>query len=246
MTLYYYEEKNPFGQWTPRLSHDDYPTEKTPSGGKRAVRNIHTVPEDMRMFDLKDLEKFFNPKSSEEPTPEVEADARPGDTTDDFIDLAISRGASIVWREQNIEQISFTPEQLTKFVNYLIDPAYTITALADMIHADNVKAGWWTDLKTGEDLHGKRNVPEMLALVHSEISEALEGHRKKLMDDKLPKRPMLRVELIDAMIRIFDMLGSEGNTEHPAGLIFQEKREYNANRADHKPENRMLAGGKAF
>ena len=245
MTLYYYEEKNAFGQWSPRVSHDDRPTEKTPSGGKRAVRNIQVVPEDMRMFDLSDLEKFFNPKTAEAEI-EIESDARPGDTTDDFIDLAISRGANILWNDQNIELVSFTPEQLTKFVKYLIDPAYVITALADMIHEDNVKAGWWTDLKTGEDLHGKRNIPEMLALVHSEISEALEGHRKKLMDDKLPNRPMLRVELIDAMIRILDMLGSEANQEHPAGLIFQEKRAYNANRADHKPENRLQAGGKAF
>ena len=121
-----------------------------------------------------------------------------------------------------------------------------ITALADEIHADNVKAGWWTDPKTGEDLHGKRNVPEMLCLIHSEISEAMEGYRKRLQDDKLPHRPMLRVELIDAMIRIFDLLGSEQNDEHPAGTIFQEKRAYNAQRADHKLENRLKPGGKAF
>ena len=128
-----------------------------------------------------------------------------------------------------------------------------ITCLADKIHADNVKAGWWTDLKTGEDLHGvdangkhKRNIPEMLMLIVSEVSEAMEGHRKKLNDDKLPHRPMLKVELIDAVIRILDLLGSEGNDAHPAGTIFMEKRDYNGNRADHKPENRKLAGGKDF
>lgn len=124
--------------------------------------------------------------------------------------------------------------------------ATLITDLSNGIHADNVKAGWWTDPKTGEDLHGKRNVPEMLCLIHSEISEAMEGYRKRLNDDKLPHRPMLRVELIDALIRIFDLLGSEQNDEHPAGTIFQEKRAYNANRADHKLENRLKPGGKAF
>lgn len=121
-----------------------------------------------------------------------------------------------------------------------------ITALADRIHADNVKVGWWTDLKTGEDLHGKRNVPEMLMLIVSEVSEAMEAHRKRLMDDKLPHRPGLRVELADAVIRILDLMGSEQNEEHPFGELFVEKRTYNAKRADHKPENRIKDGGKAF
>lgn len=121
-----------------------------------------------------------------------------------------------------------------------------LTALADRIHADNVKAGWWTDLKTGEDLHGKRNIPEMLMLTVSEVAEAMEAHRKRLMDDKLPHRPGLRVELADAVIRIFDLMGSQDNEEHPFGELLVEKRNYNASRADHKPENRIKDGGKAF
>lgn len=121
--------------------------------------------------------------------------------------------------------------------------AALIDNLVNEVHADNVRAGWWNDLHTGEPL--QRNVGELLCLVHSEISEAMEGHRKNLQDDKLPHRPMFRVELIDAMIRIFDILGRD-NREHRAGDIFMEKRAYNANRADHKPENRRLVGGKAF
>lgn len=121
-----------------------------------------------------------------------------------------------------------------------------LSALADRIHADNVEAGWWTDIKTGEDLHGKRNVPEMLCLIHSEISEGMEGHRKKLMDDKLPHRPMLRVEMADAVIRILDLMGSQDNDEHPFGTLLQEKRNFNRHRADHKVENRLKDGGKAF
>ncbi len=121
-----------------------------------------------------------------------------------------------------------------------------LTALADRIHKDNVRAGWWTDLKTGEDLHGKRNVPEMLMLIVSEVSEAMEAHRKRLMDDKLPHRPGLRVEMADAVIRILDLMGSEQNEAHPFGEIVTEKRAYNDKRADHKPENRLKDGGKAF
>ena len=83
----------------------------------------------------------------------------------------------------------------------------------------------------------------MLMLVVSEVVEGLEGHRKNLMDDKLPHRPMLEVELADAVIRILDMCGGLGLDLE--GAIF-EKLEYNANRADHKIENRLKENGKKF
>lgn len=103
--------------------------------------------------------------------------------------------------------------------------------------------GWWNDVVTGESLEGKRNVPEMLCLIHSEISEAMEGYRKNSMDDKLPHRTMLEVELADALIRIYDMAGGMGLDV--AGAMM-EKLEYNRNRADHKPENRRAENGKQF
>ena len=80
-----------------------------------------------------------------------------------------------------------------------------LNALADRVHATNVAAGWWTDLESGQSTLHTRNVPEMLMLIVSEISEALEAVRKNLMDDKLPHRPGLTVELADAVI------WSEGN-----------------------------------
>jgi NTP pyrophosphatase (non-canonical NTP hydrolase) len=110
-------------------------------------------------------------------------------------------------------------------------------------HGASLRAGWWNDLQTGEDMRGKRNVPELLCLIHSEISEAMEGHRKGLMDDKLPYRRMVEVELADAVIRIFDLAGGMGYDV--AGAI-ADKLAFNAQRADHKPENRRAEGGKAY
>jgi len=118
-------------------------------------------------------------------------------------------------------------------------------------HGQAKHNGWWTDLATGHDLTSKgypkilptKNVGELLCLVHSEVSEAMEGHRKVLMDDKLPRRTMLEVELADAVIRIFDMSGGLGLDV--AGAI-AEKLAYNAQRADHQIANRRDVGGKKF
>jgi len=108
-------------------------------------------------------------------------------------------------------------------------------------HGVAVGCGWWTDLKTGEPK--ERNYGELLALVHSEVSEALEGHRKNLMDDHLPTRKMEEVELADVLIRIFDLAGKY-NYDLAGALL--EKVEYNRNRQDHKLEVRKAEGGKAF
>lgn len=89
----------------------------------------------------------------------------------------------------------------------------------------------------------KRNVGEMIALMHSELSEALEGDRKGLKDDKLPQWEMIDVEMVDCIIRIFDFLGQKGvDVER----IFRDKMEFNRVREDHKLESRMREGGKKY
>lgn len=82
-----------------------------------------------------------------------------------------------------------------------------------------------------------------IALIHSEASEALEGHRKRLMDDHLPNRPMAEVELADVIIRVCDLAGAEG---YDLGGAIVEKLAYNQQRADHKRENRAKEGGKLY
>lgn len=136
----------------------------------------------------------------------------------------------------------------------MTDKLTAITAalneLSEFIHQRNIEAGWWTDIKTGQTLTGKdehgrdrRNVPELLCLVHSEISEAMEGYRKNLMDDKLPHRSMFEVELADVFIRIFDIAGA--HNLDLAGAVL-EKLTYNKTRPDHQIANRLLDDGKKF
>ena len=108
-----------------------------------------------------------------------------------------------------------------------------------LVHQLNQR--WWHDPATGERLN--RNVGEMLMLVVSEIAEAMEGHRKGLMDDKLPHRKMIEVELADAVIRIFDICGGLGMNLHDAVV---EKLQYNQAREDHTNEARLKEGGKKY
>lgn len=71
-----------------------------------------------------------------------------------------------------------------------------------------VPCGWWIDLETGERI--QKEWGESMALLHSEVSEAMEGYRKDLMDDKIPTRKMLEVEIADAVIRLCDTAGGYG------------------------------------
>jgi len=103
---------------------------------------------------------------------------------------------------------------------------------------------WWKDMKTGADIRDNpMNFSQKLMLVVSELAEAMEADRKDLMDDKLPHRHGREVELADAVIRIFDLAG--GYSMDLGGAI-AEKLAYNAQRADHKLENRLAEGGKTY
>ena len=77
----------------------------------------------------------------------------------------------------------------------------TLNQMVEQVGKANQK--WWIDLHTGEPKN--RNIGEMCMLVISEIAEAMEGHRKDLMDDKIPHRTMFEVELVDVIIRLMDM-----------------------------------------
>lgn len=115
----------------------------------------------------------------------------------------------------------------------------SLNQYASLCHKDNLQ--WWFDPETGAFVD--RNKGELLMLIVSEIAECMEGERKDLPDDKLPHRRMAEVELVDALIRIFDYAGA---FSYDLDGAFEEKRAYNAKREDHKAENRLKQGGKRF
>ena len=77
----------------------------------------------------------------------------------------------------------------------------TLNERADEINKINRANGW--EVLTPEDWSDARRVPTVLALIHSEVSEALEGFRH---DDKAN----FAEELADILIRVLDCSGGLG------------------------------------
>jgi NTP pyrophosphatase (non-canonical NTP hydrolase) len=125
---------------------------------------------------------------------------------------------------------------------------HAINELAHFCNSASKDSGWWHDPATGVHLLSSPTfapyvVATKILLSVSELIEAMEGDRKGLMDDKLPHRSMLEVELADAVIRILD-LGAELNLD--VGGAIEEKMGFNKTRPDHQVSNRRKVGGKKY
>ncbi|RWP29891.1 hypothetical protein [Mesorhizobium sp.] len=117
-----------------------------------------------------------------------------------------------------------------------------IRAAQRLVHKTATDAGWYTDPKTGQQI--ERNFGEVVALMHSELSEALEADRKGIKrDDKLPWHDARAVEFADCVIRIFDTSAALG-FDLAAAIL--DKNRFNRERSDHKLANRAAEGGKKY
>jgi len=103
-----------------------------------------------------------------------------------------------------MEQLPLFPDIAINYQERTLEQTAFIEAfndLANEIHQTAIDKGWWND---------DRNTGEAIALIHSELSEALEGLRNDAICAKVPQFLEVETELADAVIRIMDLAKGRG------------------------------------
>lgn len=114
-----------------------------------------------------------------------------------------------------------------------------INKLVKRAHREACEKGFWSDrLEAWQDLSPEEAIIK-LALIHSEVSEALEAIRdddwlERTTEDGKPEG--LIVELADVVIRCCDLAGALGYSDEFEGVI-KRKMAYNATRPTRHGKN---------
>jgi NTP pyrophosphatase (non-canonical NTP hydrolase) len=124
-------------------------------------------------------------------------------------------GSSEVYKETPeksvVNQRSISDQEIIQAIN----------AFRDTVHLNSREHGWYDE---------ERSFGDIIALCHSELSEALEEYRKgesKAMRFYMGKPEGIGVELADCIIRILDYCG---HADIDIGHILIAKHEYNQTR----------------
>lgn len=185
--------------------------------------------------DISELQNALTDLMAPPPTPAPVLEAK-GHTLIDLVSLGLLTDEDMANHLADCAE-SLTGQRFT--AKRIMDILHGLRGLQDLVYGLNEKAGWWSDLETGEPK--VRNKGELMMLMVTEIAEGYEGVRRNLTDDKLKYRPMEEVELADMVIRGVDYTG--GHKFDIGGAILH-KLLFNQLRADHKRDARLGANGK--
>lgn len=112
------------------------------------------------------------------------------------------------------------PHTLVEVVAKVVENR-TLAPLIREAHETSVEKGWWEK---------ERDFGTQIALIHSELSEALEEYRisQPYLYDNKGKPEGIAAEFADVLIRIFDTCGKY---DIPLELALRLKMEYNKTRS---------------
>lgn len=123
--------------------------------------------------------------------------------------LAIILDDNTVFAHQEVVAIGDLLMKASRMESDIVYACGPIQKLARMCHGISRQRGRYSNPATGEAI--ERNTGEVIALMHSEVSEAWDAFlfHPREADKKCPAHSLFSVEIADTMIRIADTIGAK-------------------------------------